>query len=129
MKDTYIKASLELLKAGEPVEVVLKNMQQVMAKKGHSSLYGSVLQGLVTQIESQDELAQPMVIVANAKDVDAERVKSLLKEIGSEAENYSTTVDETVVGGMIVSHNYKMIDESYKTKLKNLYQSIVSKTN
>lgn len=129
MKDTYIKASLELLQAGEPVEVVLKNMQQVMAKKGHSSLYASVLNGLVTQIEQQDQKSQPQVVLANAKDADAGKIKSLLKEIGSDSETYVTTVDDTVVGGLIVSHNYTMIDQSYKTKLKNLYQSIVSKTN
>lgn len=129
MKNTYIKAGFELLKAGEPVEVVLQNLKQVMTKKGHVSLFASVLRGLVLKIERENLQALPSVVVAKEKDVVIAKINQLLSELGSDAKEFTTTIDPTIVGGMKVSHNYCLIDQSYKTKLRNLYQAVVSKTN
>lgn len=129
MKDNYIKAGFELLAAGQSVDLVLKNLEQVMIKKGHASLWASVLRGLVVQIERQNLQALPRVVVVKEKDLIIEKINLLLQELGSETKNFTAVIDPTIVGGMKVSHNYRLIDKSYKTKLRNLYQAIVSKTN
>jgi len=129
MKDTYIKVGFELLVSGQPVELVLKNLKQVMAKKRHASLWLSVLKGLLLLIESENLLALPSVVVAKEKDLVTEKINQLLQELSSETKDFTTTIDPTIVGGMKVSHNYRLIDKSHKTKLINLYQAIVSKTN
>ena len=129
MKDTYIKAGFELLAAGQPVELVLKNLKQVMNKKGHTSLWTSVLRGLLTRIERENLQSLPTVVVAKEKDLVVAKINTLLTELGSETREFTTIIDPTVVGGVKVSHNYRLIDQSYKAKLRNLYQAIVSKTN
>lgn len=129
MKNTYIKAGFELLAAGQSVELVLKNLAEVMKQKGHASLWAGVLRGLVTRIERDNFQALPSVVVAKEKDLVTAKIQQLLQELGSEQKDFTTVIDPTIVGGMKVSHNYRLIDKSYKTKLRNLYQAIVSKTN
>jgi F0F1-type ATP synthase delta subunit len=126
MKDNYIKAATELIEAGTPVETVLGNIKQVMNRKGHSALYVSVLRGLVQALELDQSSSMPKVVVADANSAALEKVRAGLATLGSDAKEYNTVVDPTIVGGLIVSHNHKMLDQSYKTKLRNLYQSIVS---
>jgi F0F1-type ATP synthase delta subunit len=126
MKDNYIKAAQELVETGTPVETVLKNMKQVMVRSGHTSLYVTVLRGLVLALELKDKNQVPTVVIAkNNNDTKAEITKALL-ELGCAGKDYNTVIDPTIIGGVIVSHNYQTIDQSYKTKLKNLYQSIIS---
>ncbi|HMO78112.1 MAG TPA: F0F1 ATP synthase subunit delta [Candidatus Paceibacterota bacterium] len=129
MKNTYIKAAFALLKAGQSVDLVLQNMKQVMMKKGHGALYVGVLRGLALKIEQHDFSALPNVVVAKEKDLALGKINALLTELGSATEKFTTTIDPTIVGGVKVSYQHRLVDQSYKTKLKNLYQAIVTKTN
>ncbi|PJC55855.1 hypothetical protein CO026_03445 [Candidatus Kaiserbacteria bacterium CG_4_9_14_0_2_um_filter_41_32] len=126
MTKNYIQAVLMLLKAGTPVETVLVNLKRLLEKRGHSSLYGAVLRGLVSNFRLTNTSAVPQVIVANAKDIDSALVKKALLELQSNDTNFTTIIDESIIGGAIVSYKHRMIDQSYKTKLKNLYQSVIT---
>lgn len=129
MKHTYIKAGFELLAAGQSADLVLQNLKAVMDQKGHASLWAGVLRGLVLKIEQENLKALPNVVVAKEKDLVTAKIEQILQSLGSEKKDFTTTVDPTIVGGMKVTYNYRLVDQSYKTKLRNLYQAIVSKTN
>jgi F0F1-type ATP synthase delta subunit len=126
MKDNYIKAALELVEAGTPVETLLQNMKQVMDRRGHASLHAAVLNGLILALEAKVQSQVPTVVIAKSDSDALSRVESALAVLGHKAKDYRTVIDPSIVGGVIVSHNYKTIDQSYKTKLNNLYQSIIS---
>ena len=126
MKKNYIQAALVLLKAGTPVEAVLSNLKRLLEKHGHSSLYGAVLRGSVSNFRLTNTSAVPQVVVANAKDIDSALVKKALLELQSNDTNFTTIIDESIIGGAIISYKHRMIDQSYKTKLKNLYQSVIT---
>jgi F0F1-type ATP synthase delta subunit len=126
MKDNYTKAAQELIEAGMPVETVLVDMKKLMVRKGHDSLYLGVLKSLVQQLELSQKTSIPTVVVSKSDSEALKNAPVLLAELGCVEKEFNTVVDPTLVGGLIVSHNHKMIDQSHKTKLRNLYQSIVS---
>lgn len=126
MKDNYTQAVLELIEAGSPVDAVLVDMKKVMDRKGHASLYPSVLRSLVQKLESRQVAKMPTVVVSKADSESLKKAPALLAQLGCTDKDFNTVVDPTLVGGLIVSHDHKMIDQSHKTKLRNLYQSIVS---
>lgn len=126
MKDNYVNAAVELIEAGTPVDVVLGNMKTVMDRKGHDSLYPSVLRSLLQTLEVRQVSKAPTVHISKANCDSLKQVPALLAELGCNEKEYNTVIDPTLVGGLIVSHNHKMIDQCHKTKLINLYQSIVS---
>ncbi|PIY58699.1 MAG: hypothetical protein COY98_00620 [Candidatus Yonathbacteria bacterium CG_4_10_14_0_8_um_filter_43_17] len=127
MKQNYLKAISILLRAGMPVEQVLSNFKQLLNKRGHQALYGVVLHSLVVNFESGNNQGIPLVVVANANDVKSELVKNALLKLQADTENFTTEIDESIIGGAVISYQHQMIDQSYKTKLKNLYQSVITK--
>ncbi|PIW96595.1 hypothetical protein COZ82_04195 [Candidatus Kaiserbacteria bacterium CG_4_8_14_3_um_filter_38_9] len=127
MKQNYLKAVSVLLKAGMPVERVLSNFKQLLNKRGHKALYGVVLRGLIVDFESNNNQINPVVTVANANDAKSDLVKNALLKLQANPENFTTEIDKSIIGGAIISYQHQMIDQSYKTKLKNLYQSVITK--
>jgi len=81
----------------------------------------------VVNFESGNNQGIPLVVVANANDVKSELVKNALLKLQADTENFTTEIDESIIGGAVISYQHQMIDQSYKTKLKNLYQSVITK--
>jgi len=126
MKQNYIQATVSLLEAGTPVDTVLLNLKQLLEKYGHGLLYGAILRGLVSNFEQRSNSDSPLVIVASAKDAGSVLVREVLAKLKADSKKSITKIDPSIVGGTIVSYHHQMIDCSYKTKLKDLYQSVIS---
>lgn len=126
MTENYTQAIVELLESGQSLDTVLANVKKVMERRGHSALYGATLKSVVKQLEVRAQQKQALVTVASAKDENSAVVKNTLAKLGADGASVTTIVDPTIIGGAIVSFNNAHIDQSYKTALKNLYQSITT---
>ena len=123
MKDTYATAVLELLNEGTPLDTVFSNLKIVTESRGHKALLPAVLTALLSKYEQSERDNQPTVMVSNHKDATKNEVLVALKRLGAENSTPKVVLDNTVIGGAIVTYNHKMIDQSYKTQLHNLYKA------
>ena len=124
MKENYIKAVLDKIEEGVEPERVLSGLQDVLAKKGHTKLYSSILRGVSKVLETKKS---GTALVKVAKEGHYELHKDLIdKTIASLAGNAkpAVEVDDTLIGGFVVEASHKRIDNSYKTKLVSLYRSL-----
>ncbi len=126
MKKNYIKAIMELLAAGQAIDVVLAHLKEVLARRRHLSIHSDILKGLQAEMERSAKENAAVLFVAKVGDsaklaaaVDA--ALSSMKESGAQVR---TVVDETLIGGFKINHNGKTVDASYKTKLLTLYKNI-----
>jgi len=127
MKKHYINAVLALLKEGSDLSVVLANLSTLLTRKGHTSLYVSILQGVTTELELQQKRTAPTVVVVKESDVvsHTDAITKALQSLGA-TDSPNVHTDPTLVGGFIVSFNNKRINASYKEKLVALYRSITA---
>jgi len=123
MKETYTKAILELLKSGKEPDAVIKGVRSTMLKRGHQNLLLIVLQNVLRVLET--EATGTNVFVASEKELDSQlkAIKAELEKLGADTEP-SVLVDETLIGGFVVEHNYQRSDKSYKNALTKLYRNV-----
>ena len=126
MKQTYTAAILDLIDQGIPVDDVLRDVQAVMARRGHTRLYAQVLRTVARMLSARAARAGVTVAIARSSDaeVHAAAIKEAVAALASEG-TYTTTVDPTLIGGFVARSRDRIIDASYKTALLRLYRSII----
>lgn len=133
MKDHYIAALKQIIASDETLdlEVLLRDLKQVLTERGHARLLPAILRGLVTQLPKQANA----IVVTLASNTDlkahAEEIAATVKEItGADAKIDTTHVsaihDDSLIGGYTVSVADTLIDRSYKTTLLQLYRTITN---
>jgi len=124
MKNHYIQAILEMIQTGTDSEKVFNGLQKTMQAKGHMRLYAPVLRGVLRVLETKKDTDTATVIVT--KDSDIQKYSEVIKQTLSEVKagnDFSTKVDDTIIGGVIIKNNNTIVDLSYKTTLLNLYRA------
>lgn len=124
MKEHYIKAVLEIVHEGKDPAVVLAELQKVLARRGHSRLYASILHGVARVLEARGTKGATVVVSDEAtyqKFKDA--IEATLRDFGAK-QSPEVIVDETIVGGYIVEAENQQLDKSYKSKLVSLYRNL-----
>ena len=126
MKKHYIKAIVQLILQGRDVDAVLSNLDRVLSESGHESLKSSVLKGVVTELEARLKTNASSITVATDSAVTSQKdeISQALKKLGGSFDEAVVTIDPTLIGGYIVSHNATQINNSHKEKLVSLYRSI-----
>ena len=127
MEKVYVQAVMELLENGSSIETVLGNLRAVMEKRGHAKAMPAVLRAVVRALEQGSVESVATVTIARASDESAlkEDIMSALATLGV-TQAPIVTVDDTIIGGLIATYNHRQIDQSYRSKLTNLYQSITN---
>ena len=125
MKNNYIQAVIEMILAGKNPDEVISGLQKTLEVKGHSRLYPSILRGVLRVLETKKDTAGVTVTVATVPDVEKYKttINSILEQLDGTID-FSTQVDETLIGGVVVSDGQTVVDKSFKTALLNLYRSI-----
>lgn len=128
MKTEYTHAFLATIQEGVSVDTALSGLRGALERKGHSKLYAPVLLEVLRALEAEKGTNQAVVLVAKTSDATSLKsaIKAALKELGAtDATPVKEVVDETIVGGFVVTYDHKEHDQSYKKSLKNLYESII----
>jgi F0F1-type ATP synthase delta subunit len=125
MEKVYVQAVMELLESGSKVETVLGNLRAVMTARGHAKALPAVLRAVVRALEQGSTESVATITIARAGDESAltADIKSALATLGAAGE-HTIIVDDTIIGGLIATYNHRQVDQSYRTKLNALYQSI-----
>ncbi len=125
MKDHYIQAVIESIREGKDQDVVISSLARVLEVKGHQSLFGSVLKGVLRVIEAEASRTGAVVKVARLADEQKHvtSIKAALKSMGAE-DSYLTQEDATLIGGFVAEVNNTVHDASHKTALVNLYRKL-----
>lgn len=125
MKQAYITALTNSLLSGLVPEVALSNVKALLSRKGHMRLWPQILRATKRVLEARLKSHIPQVRVAKEGDISEAKIKSALALLGvAESEAYTKVVDATLVGGFTARFKGKLIDQSYKRALVNLYLNI-----
>lgn len=125
MKDSYVTATLELLNNGTAPDTVFSNLKKVLKERGHSSLLPSVLKALLSAYELSSKHTTALVVVADEQTATEKEVMAALSALGATSAPV-VVVDASIIGGSQVIFNHKLIDQSYKTQLHNLYKAALN---
>jgi F0F1-type ATP synthase delta subunit len=126
MKDTYVYAILELLEAGESVDTVFENLKKVLASRGHSKLHAAILSTLANKLQLATGANLPKVVLATAGSVSNADIKIALAKLSAQDTDYSVRYNQNIIGGLIATYQSKQLDQSYQTKLRELFKSIIT---
>ncbi len=128
MKQHYVDAVTELLLNGSDVSFVLKGLEATLKAKGYISLHAQILKGVQKKLEASSIQALSHVVVTKESDMKHfhAQIEASLKALGGKVDTSNVTIDTTLIGGYIASHQGKSIDASYKNKLVSLYRAITT---
>jgi F0F1-type ATP synthase delta subunit len=128
MKEYYETAVCELLAQGVTVSMVLEGLKKTLKKNGHTALHVQVLRGAITKLEQAQKATTTSIRVADEADVAKlkQAITASLKKLEGNYEDAIITIDKTLVGGYIATHNGHSIDVSHKGKLVQLYRNITA---
>jgi F0F1-type ATP synthase delta subunit len=126
MKQVYIHAMLQVLESGVSIETALANLRQVLDKHGHLKILPQILSGLMVELEKATKNNIPKVILASDGAVSDKDIKLALEKISAPTKEWTTVIDSNIIGGLVATFNNKSLDQSYRTKLVDLYQSSVT---
>lgn len=123
MKQAYITALLDSLRTTTDVDGTLSRTYSVLQKRGHIRLWPAILRGVLRELEAHTQADVAHVYVAKSTaDVTAE-IKQALASLGA-TDTYEQHIDDTLIGGYVVTYKDKILDASYKRKLVELYRRI-----
>jgi F0F1-type ATP synthase delta subunit len=123
MKRDYTTAFVASIKGGTSVEVALRGLKTAMEKRNHVSLFVPVLRSAVTKLSHEQKYESAVVAVANVADASSAIVVESLKKLGV-TEEPIVAVDDSLIGGAVISYNHRRIDASFKTALVQMYRAI-----
>ena len=126
MKDTYVHAVLELMQSGQPIETVLTNLKKVLVSRGHLKLHAAILNTVATQLEAVLANEVPKIVLAHQDGASEADIKKALAQLEAPEGEYAVLINPNIIGGLIATYKSKQLDQSYQTKLRELYQAIIT---
>ena len=115
------KLIVEILKKAKANKVTI-NFCGVLSKNGRVSLLNKIVEEFLREGSRRNgalnvEVAAPYELAQSKKSIIE---KQISKNTGREKILLRTNVDKSLIGGLVIKIGSKMIDNSIKTKLKNL---------
>lgn len=129
MKRNYALALIKIVESGTPIEVALAGLKAILIKKGHSKLLVPILNEAIKVIETKKSNDSALVVLASASSEESiqKEIKAVLTNLGSSSDTpIVSKIDETLIGGFVITYNHTEHDHSYKQALKSLYESITA---
>ena len=125
----YAHALYDLSKDADAAatEEYLSNMKALLKKRGHESLYPSIVRVFVSLSARETDVAAS-VSVAKKDDIARykEEILETARAMGLSGVTLNQKVDETLVGGFRVESEDQVVDKSYKRSLIELYRQLVA---
>ncbi len=130
MKQDYIAAVLSVLQKdptnAKHAEQVIDGLKKTLAARHHEKLLPAILRGVVRELPRMSHSGVVLTIKDSAALKENQKaVADLLKkyEVGAEP---AVQTDPTIIGGFKLKIADTLIDNTYKTKLLNLYRRITA---
>lgn len=124
--DLYAHALYDSLKDSPDTEKYIANLVGILKERGHYKLLPEIL-SVYKRIDEQGQSKRSTLYVA--KESDGNVFKDTIKQFKEEfniTEEVDVVVDETLVGGYTLRTSDKILDNSYKRSLLDLYRLITA---
>lgn len=125
MKEHYQEAVLSLIHAGESPAKVLDGLKSTLKARGHQALLPSILASVLRTLEAtgtksaQVSVAQEADLATHKKAI-ADTLQLL------DVKDHDVVIDDTLIGGFVVTGNDQTVNRSYKHLLTKLYRQLTS---
>lgn len=121
----HSEALLALLLEGKPADEILPKCQAYLERVGQARLYPRILAETLALLEKRKEATVPVLALARPEDEKrlAAEIEAGLATLKATAP-YTTTIDDTLIGGFTLETGHRRLDHSYKRQLLALYQSV-----
>lgn len=119
----YAALITNALKGGASKDFATKLIAYMKAH-GHVSLLPAILRRVERTARSADSAVVTLAHASDAKTL-APKIAGALSTLGVEGD-YALSVDENIVGGYSVVARHKVIDQTYRKALVDLYQRITN---
>lgn len=104
------------------VDSALMSVKSLLSKKGHDRLYPYILKDLLLYAEYKKEEGYILTLArADEKDLYLNDIQKYIADENA----LQVDVDETIIGGYVLSSKDKVVDGSYKRYLRNLYSQLI----
>ncbi|MEX0918207.1 MAG: hypothetical protein WDZ93_03550 [Candidatus Paceibacterota bacterium] len=123
----YAQALMDQLNAGMRPANALAGLNAALARRGHGKLKRRILAILYRQLLAR--LRDTNVTLTLGTDGDEKRHKTAIKAVCAALDvpvPTETVIDDTLIGGFMVTTKDKRSDNSYKRTLYNLYRNIIN---
>ena len=116
--DVYAKAIFELTSSGSDASGVIDGMMKSLRRRGTLGLLPKILSIYKKLVKQSASKASVLTV---AKDGDADSFKRD-KKVGDDVR---VVVDEDIIGGYRLESDGKLIDNSFKTQLLQVYRKAI----
>lgn len=127
MKATdYAHALYTLLRRGDDPAEVFRKLDTVLARRGHAKLKRAIVRELhriVTARASDDTVTAHIARAADEKQY-TDTITAEIDRLGATG-SPRIVVDDSLIGGYQIATHDRLIDNSHKSKLLQLYRNIV----
>jgi len=123
MEHAYASALWKMIADGTDVRKAVYALRENLATNGRSALLPRIARAILRVAESEQRKDAATLFIAREKDERHAKtaVKAVLAELGIEAKDLKTRVDDTLIGGWRLEVKDTLIDASYKNTLIELY--------
>lgn len=127
MEQAYARALWKMVEGGMDAKKAVHGLLETVRAHGRAELLPRIGKAFARLAER--EARKHDLIVSVAREADAEHgkraAKAALRELGLEADDLKTRVDDTLIGGWRLEGRGVLVDASYKTQLLSLYERVI----
>lgn len=133
MEKHYAQALWKMVEGGQGKDGMsphkaVSALKELLEREGRSALMPRIARAFA-RIAAQESNTSTMVLtVAREKDERHAKAaaKGILAELGADAGDLETQVDDSLIGGWRLEGRSVLVDESYKSRLLALYNRVVT---
>ncbi|MBI5457187.1 F0F1 ATP synthase subunit delta [Candidatus Kaiserbacteria bacterium] len=128
MERSYAQALWKMVEGGVTPAKAVHALRDTLKAHGRDALLPRIASAFSRIAEREAKRTDVVLTVAREKDErHAHRdIRGLLREMGVEAKDLKTQVDDTLVGGWRLEGREHLVDASYKKQLLDLYTRVTS---
>jgi len=123
METAYAQALWKMVEGGMTPVKAVHALRETLKAHGREALLSRIGSAFARIAERESKRNDIVLTVAREKDERHahKEVKSMLAEMGIEAKDLKTQVDDTLIGGWRLEGREQLVDASYKNQLLELF--------
>ncbi len=125
--EAYAQALWQTIQRGTAPKKAVASLHTVLVKHGRTALLPRIARVFARIAEREARRTDITLSVAREKDARTAKqsVKRLVSELGVQAADVQTAVDEHLIGGWRLEGRGTLVDASYQRHLLSLYENVV----
>jgi F0F1-type ATP synthase delta subunit len=126
MEQAYAQALMRAVENGMTPHAAVKAVKEMLERDGRTALLPRVARAFARLAERQSKKDDIVLTVAREKDERQAKsaAKEILAELNADMDGLKTQVDDSIIGGWRLEGRGMLVDNSYKSKLLDIYHMV-----